>query len=1422
MRMAFGTLWALAGLVTPVAAVAADVVLVEHKQARATVYSPGESEFAGRRLAGRLRDLTGALVAVQTIPGVPEGSDTVVAVGTPESNPAVKAVVEDDARLARLGEEGYILKVGVWRGVRVLVAGGTALPGVNNAVSELVSWKLKLSEDGAAVSGDLDEADSPELKYRILWTSDGQANWSTTVGEMHTIQKGTTGTTVVPYTRDGFLTHFKRSVEFISDHKLNGYIIWGFLRDEHGGLDAGRVLSRYAKQRNVRILPGVCTQAAYGGFIYSQTDRFSLVGWLKMHPELRGRGKDGKIQMEAICPSKPENQKWLREGAEWLFQNLPDIGGVNLENGDLQECYTDDCVKAKARPENDPNFLWDMMATQRPIIEVAQRLRPNAWMTFATYVGFREATLRGLKDSPQYPPKFLAQYPPNSICQWTFTGMATPELWPSGEKPPTAAFADHIGLLHHGSLWGAPVEAARWWTGPGAMLDDCSTVIQFVCGRVKSCGLPGLVIKGQTGVASPANELNYLAFEYFSWHPDRTYEQFLDDRLTACYGGTDRARLFLKLLRNTTKVVGQIETDRQTAAGMAAASDLDLRQRARWRNLADELTRRLSLLPPPTTSPATQPAAAGRPADAVRQADAGPAPAPEYSYEQACKDWIEIPARITVIGAKHSPFHAAVYADGTLALAGTAWCEADRWLLAYGPDRLLLSFGFGDPPDFNRTPQEQRLEEGSLPVVVTRVTPTPTPPVISGGCRYEQHVVTHLLGTEEAKTGREPLIARTRIDIRNPQPSPARAVIWVQFSAMEHKTGVDPKGEWLLFSSHQPQPTAYEGGALALAGNAIVDSRNRVRALVETPDGSNIGFHPKYEPPADLPAWRALRGKGLLYNLLRIEVPVAGSQTAIVRLTVPAFPLEADQARALAADAFDQAWDRTLVYWRAQLGRAATLSVPEPALMDMIRSYPWQVMVKMDTDPETGAIIPKVNALLYEAVWGHITAWECNALDYLGYHAEAARYLQPFLEWQGQPRTTGKAEGITDWSGFLGANLKYTYWNWAAHHGYLMWELSEHYLLTGDEAWFRQVRPGLLKAADWTIQELATTRKTDAAGQRALNWGLFPASISTDLTQHLDNAAFNDAWIYRGLATVGEALRVAGDSRAGQIAARAEEYRQDIRAAWRRAIAQCPPQTLTDGSKVPFVPGLLHMRDWRETQGKNMGPGFLVFYLMDTGPLHLGQCGVFGAGNPSNGDDREMEWALQLIRDGPPDVRFLTHGVSTCEICFAPQFDYYLAIDAPERAIEVLYSSLAGGMSRRTFSAWEFRGGIQFMPVAVGEVVRQLRLMLVHECPGDELWLAQATPRAWLADGQKIEVRNAPTRFGEISYVIRSEVGRGRIIAEVTVPQRRPAKLVRLRLRHPQGLPIRAVEIDGRAHDGFSGEWIALPAGQTLHVTARY
>ena len=585
--------------VGPTALRADELVLVEKGQHKVSIFAPGDNEWAGKRLADRLLKLTGARVPVLTTAQPPAPKFVLIAIGTVQTNPVVKEVLGDDKRIAGLGEEGYILKAGVWKGEPILVASGKTLAGVNNAVSELVSWQLKLGEGRAVVAAELNESDKPALQYRMIWTWDAHCNWSNTIQEMLDLYvvKGDhgSGSLAVPYSREGFRTHFTRAIDYFSDHKLNGLIVWGFLRDEHGGVEMGREISRYARQNNVRILPGVCSQYGYGGFIYSTTNKFNLDVWCKQHPELQGLDDKGKVVPGMLDPLKAENQKWLRDGTEWLLTTFPDIGGINLENGDFASCYSKECRAERAKPENDPNCFWDMMATQKPILEVAKRMRPDGWMTFASYVGFTEPTARGISKTSVYPPKFVNQMPDNAICQWTYSSMTTPDTWPEDARPPKSNFKGHFGLLHHGSLWGLPVDPARWWAAPGAAADEFSTLFPFICGRIAKSETGGLALTSQTGVQSPAHELNYLALEYFGWHPERTYAQFQKDRLALCYGGAERAELYLKLLRNTTKKPEEIEKDKGQAVKAGQANDLDIRQRARWRNLADELARRQQL-----------------------------------------------------------------------------------------------------------------------------------------------------------------------------------------------------------------------------------------------------------------------------------------------------------------------------------------------------------------------------------------------------------------------------------------------------------------------------------------------------------------------------------------------------------------------------------------------------------------------------------------------------------------------------------------------------------------------------------------------------------------------------------------------------------------------------------------------------------
>jgi hypothetical protein len=119
----------------------------------------------------------------------------------------------------------------------------------------------------------------------------------------------------------------------------------------------------------------------------------------------------------------------------------------------------------------------------------------------------------------------------------------------------------------------------------------------------------------------------------------------------------------------------------------------------------------------------------------------------------------------------------------------------------------------------------------------------------------------------------------------------------------------------------------------------------------------------------------------------------------------------------------------------------------------------------------------------------------------------------------------------------------------------------------------------------------------------------------------------------------------------------------------------------------------------------------------------------------------------------------------------------------------------------------------------------RVRNMLVWEEDGRTLWLARATPRAWLEQGKRIAVKNAPTHFGTTAYEIVSDVDNGKIVATIEMPSRKAAQEVVLRFRHPKSAPIKSVTMNGKKWKGFDKdkETITLKGlTGTVAVTAKY
>jgi hypothetical protein len=169
--------------------------------------------------------------------------------------------------------------------------------------------------------------------------------------------------------------------------------------------------------------------------------------------------------------------------------------------------------------------------------------------------------------------------------------------------------------------------------------------------------------------------------------------------------------------------------------------------------------------------------------------------------------------------------------------------------------------------------------------------------------------------------------------------------------------------------------------------------------------------------------------------------------------------------------------------------------------------------------------------------------------------------------------------------------------------------------------------------------------------------------------------------------------------------------------------------------------------------------------------------------------------------------------------------------DEADRLVLSFYGKLAHGQTRNTF----VNGEGETVGEVPGEQYRScygtpssanntafllpLRLMLVRESFAgdtglpDGLYLADATPREWLAPGKRIVVRRAPTCFGPLSYTLAAAPSGRRVTATIEVPSRNPVVTLRLKLRLPGKARLQRVTVNGGAHTRFDA------AAETVDLT---
>lgn len=574
-------------------------------------------------------------------------------------------------------------------------------------------------------------------------------------------------------------------------------------------------------------------------------------------------------------------------------------------------------------------------------------------------------------------------------------------------------------------------------------------------------------------------------------------------------------------------------------------------------------------------------------------------------------------------------------------------------------------------------------------------------------------------------------------------------------------------------------------------------------------------WHAHYQPPAEREAG-ADAPAPVLDNAVEYSLAVPPGETRRICIRMPFYPMPIQHEQDMLAMDEELLLAECESRWEAFLEQGLPFRVPERSIADAMKTH--LINNQIITNEIDGQRIPSYGAYTYEGLLYDFESEEfLEVMDLYGNHDEARRCLEHLLELGEQSRVApgGEYAESDGWLGFGQHNL-YAFGSAGSR------AICEHFRLTGDTAWLRTMAPRLLRAATWIKNARATTMRRDGAGEPMPYYGLIPRGEWCDIGEW-EHWYFNSAFFYRSLRDIADVLRSVDAQEAAAIQAEVQAFREDILRSVDRSTDRH-----SDPPLIPLAPCVRQPYAGQQDLQANI----YGHYWSIAGPNVLMFCGVVEP------DDERATWILKWLeqRNGflLGNARF---GAGIDAKYGYPSMITYLRRDEITKVLLHLYGFRAYGMARDTASTPEVylevkTGGTNprwWTPClpdrfANSRFLALVRNLLVRE-EGDSLYLLDAAPRRWLAEGEGLDIVNAPTYFGPLSLKTAYEADSGAIHCRVRLPSRVPAARTMLRLRHPTSAVLESVTINGQPWTDFdaSRERIRLPqTTEDIQVTARY
>jgi hypothetical protein len=496
-------------------------------------------------------------------------------------------------------------------------------------------------------------------------------------------------------------------------------------------------------------------------------------------------------------------------------------------------------------------------------------------------------------------------------------------------------------------------------------------------------------------------------------------------------------------------------------------------------------------------------------------------------------------------------------------------------------------------------------------------------------------------------------------------------------------------------------------------------------------------------------------------------------------------------------------------HWKAALAPAMQIETPDPLLNDIIRSSEVRCLIAARNEADGQRVAAWIAAMSYGPLESESHS-VIRGMTFFGHEDFSRRSLDFFIHRYNT-------------NGFL--TTGYTTFGTAWH----LWTVGEHYQLHHDPAWLRAAAPELARVGEWIVRQTDKTAQPAAEGRP--EFGLMPPGVIADWNAFAYHFA-NNAYYYAALRELGTMLSEINDPRGAVFTQRAGTLRENTLRAYRWTQARSPAVALRNGAWTPHYPSQVHSPGALADFFPGQDAGRSWCYDVEIGAHQLVPTGVLEANSHEVGRMLEHMEDVQFLADGWFDYPVATNhadwfnlgGFSKVQPYYTRNAEIYAMRDEVKPFLRSYFNSLAAMLNPEVLTLWEHfnHSGAWDKTHETGYFLHQTREMLVQE-RGDELWLAPLITSNWLADGMSVNVTNAPTRCGRVSYRLTSHARDGAIEARIEPPARSAPKAIVLRLRHPDGKTLRAVTVNGKAHADFDPkkETVRVIPDVTTPITVR-